>query len=443
MDAGVAGNAAEENAEPPETCSAAFAVASARAEFLGAALEAVKERGASPSAPELAAHATSQPPASDVTLTGASLAAPLDEARAAAQAALCTSVAEAGSKLESLKVAAAAYLVASKGALSRREHGVPDGGMSVGSGAQAAGCAQHTSRAHRNRFTFTFTAVVASCSAVDESHCAAEVFCFRDSVLQLSPPLAVLDCLRAKATATEFKAEFGLQIRGCDFPVEHDSLPAPQCPAHVSLRFSNSDVVHPELITLHRSCQPLSPDTTPPTLGRKREAALVKAALFAALREFKAATGGGTQNERRLRNNGLPAIAAAVAKIAAAGGDDLRACGAALTEGAATPDETEVLDGARARQLEAAVRACLLETLAGDPPAAAEAPVSDSLDCTATHERPSPADRAHSRDDSLPDDEDVFPQRRRVGSSPPRSTWQEVQQHERAGASSDDDGWFM
>jgi hypothetical protein len=153
-----------------------------------------------------------------------------------------------------------------------------------------------------------------------------------------------------------------------------------------------------------------------------------------------------------LRKRGLPAIAAAVSKVAATGGQELRRCGAALAEqqpAAALPEtaETDAADeppgaavDAEARALEKAVCASLLEVLAGDLPADLPAPEAEpevpAADLAVAEDLVR-VGRERSRATSQPsDDEEVFPQRRRVDSSPPPLMQQE-------GHSDDEDGWFL
>ena len=310
--------------------------------------------------------------------------------------AACRSRLGAGSRLERLKQASAAHLTASTAAATYAQEGAeqPVGAVSdVGNTVQAAGYAELTTGTSDKRVTWTVTAVVAS--TVDEPRedgdadvhgCAeAPLFCFANSVLLLSPPTAVLDVLRAKVTATEWKAAFGLRLTGCALDTEQTGLdgapPASQFSSCASLRFGKSDTptVRPGLVTLHRAClPPLSLGTkVPPRLGRKREAALVKSALAAALREFKAVTGGGGRSERVMRKHGLPAIAAAVAAVVAAGGVELQGCGVALSDRRRVAPDPEVpADDAQARVLENAVLTSLLDVLAGD--LAADLPAPDA-----------------------------------------------------------------
>jgi hypothetical protein len=378
----------------------------------------------------------------------------------------------ARSKLERLKDAAAAHLTASSDAAATQDRDAavhllgPGGEAGAGNTVQSAGYAQLVTGAGDKRATWTVTAVVASFSAASESQAdratgeqGCPIFCFANSVLLLHPPPALLDVLRAKTTAAEWKSVFGLNIGGCVLAAEQtgdsgDGYRAPQFSACASLRFAECDSIQPPaLIILHRTClirQPLSLGAKLPKLGRKREAALLKAALSAALRDFKIATGGGSRCERMLRKRGLPAIAAAVSKVAATGGQELRRCGAALAEQQPALPETAETDAAdeapgaavdaEARALEKAVCASLLEVLAGDLPAdlpAPEAELEVPAADLAVAEDLVRVGREHSRATSQPsDDEEVFPQRRRVDSSPPPLMQQE-------GHSDDEDGWFL
>ena len=375
-----------------------------------------------------------------------------------------------GCKLERLKHASAAHLAASA-ALTRDQDGaehlagpLPDEGNTC----QAAGHAQLTTGAPDKRVTWTMTAVVASTMNMSREDCTAapvvgvhgcadaKVFCFANSVLLLHPPVAVLDVLRAKVTAAEWKTAFGLHLTGCTLVSEPSGVDkdprAPQFPSCASLRFAKCDTptVFPGLITLHRSCLPLSLGSAKlPKLGRKREAALVKAALSAALREFKTVSGGGSRSERVLRKHGLPAIAAAVAKVATAGDYELRACGAALTErrpGAAGPDGPPAAGVDQDPSLEKAVLASLLDVLAGDfmavqppPEAEPEAEVPVVLCSTADQDH----DSERSRHTSQLDDDDVFPQRRRSDSSPPLQSAALEDASVAAALDDDDAGWFL
>lgn len=381
------------------------------------------------------------------------------------------SLSAARSKLERLKDAAAAHLTASYEAASTldRDAAMQLLGPGVEAGAsntvQSAGYAQLVTGAGDKRATWTVTAVVASPPQADrataEQGCSeAPIFCFANSVVLQHPPPALLDVLRAKTTAAEWKSAFGLTIGGCILVSEQagdsgDCSRAPQFSACVSLRFAACDSIQPALFLLHRAClirQPLSLGAKLPKLGRKREAALVKAALSAALRDFKIATGGGSRCERMLRKRGLPAIAAAVSKVASTGGQELRRCSAALAEqqpNAALPEtaETDAADeapgaavDAEARALEKAVFASLLEVLAGDLPAELPAPEAEPevpVTDVAVAEDLVRGGRERSQATSQPsDDEEVFPQRRRVDSSPPPLMQQ-------AGHSDDEDGWFL
>jgi hypothetical protein len=371
----------------------------------------------------------------------------------------------ARSKLERLKDAAAAHLTASSEAVSTLDRDAaiqllgPGGEAGASNTVQSAGYAQLVTGAGDKRATWTVTAVVASYTQADratgEQGCSeAPIFCFENSVVLQHPPPALLDVLRAKKTAAEWKSAFGLNIGGCALVAEQagdldDGSRAPQFSACASLRFADCDSVQPVLFLLHRTCsirQPLSLGAKLPKLGRKREAALVKAALSAALRDFKIATGGGSRCERMLRKRGLPAIAAAVSKVASTGGQELRRCSAALAEqqpDAALPETAVEAPGAAvdagARALEKAVFASLLEVLAGDLPADLPAPEAEpevpATDLAATDLVR--VGRERSRATSQPsDDEEVFPQRRRVDSSPPP-----LMQQERH--SDDEDGWFL
>lgn len=387
-----------------------------------------------------------------------------------------------GSKLERLKQAAAAHLATCTAALGEQVEGAvrDDSGVPVEAvlnTVQSAGFAQLKTGTGDKRVTWTVTAVLASSSAAaeprednatdvggapDAAACLTPVYCFVNSVLQQHPPAALLDVLRAKATAAEWKQAFGLVLLGCeDIAVEHVITLDSSFSSCLTLRFAQGDspTVHPALIVLHRRCsQPLPRNTTAlPKLGRRRELALMKAALFAALRDFKAATGGGSRFERNLRTHGFSAVAAAVSKMAVAGGEHLQARGAVFIErgleAASGPDETQ------AGALEKAVLASLLETLTGDlaahPPAldvGTEAPEDEAEPCldSSAAQEPSPGARArvgkqlHSRDASPAlDGEDVFPQRRRIDGSAMRSMPPapvEQQSDEDASAA---EGWFL
>ena len=392
----------------------------------------------------------------------------------------------AASTLERLKQAAAAHLSAEQHA-----KGVQGdfAGSTSNAAAQAAGFAQLATSTHGKRVIWTVTAVVASSCASDEPGAEpanvaaadeldrpgvttrqASVYCFADSVLQMRPPAAVLDALNTKSTMTAVKAATGLQLCGCEACAEYAAphgFPAPQSAPCATLRFAECDsLAMPALITFHRSssvAQPLSSAAKLPTLSRKREAALVKAALLASLRDFKCVTGGGTSFERGLRTHGFSAVASAIAKVAAAGGQELQSCATALANQlsevgpaqfpvaeAAPEDDQRRMDATqqslkrtRADTLEQTVVAALLRVLAGEPSA-------DTTDPPAPETEPEASvggisqdtsSREHPHDDPPGDDEDVFPQRRRLRS--PSPALEDAMKSEARAELGSDDGWFM
>jgi len=376
----------------------------------------------------------------------------------------------AASTLERLKQAAAAHLAA-------EQCGKP--GTTCKTAAQAAGYAQLTTGTLDKRVTWTMTAVVASSCASDEPDAVAapdeldrpgtdvtarqaSVYCFSTSVLQMRPPAALLDALNAKSTVTAVKAVTGLQLCGCEASAEHaalDGFPVPQFSPCATLRFAEcNSLAVPALVTFHRSCSmpQLSSVAKLPklSLGRKREATLIKAALLAALRDFKSATGGGTSFERSLRTHGFSALASAVAKVAAAGGEEVQTCATVLAKqlsevgptqfptAAAAPEDDQlqvdaILSLKRARDvtLEKSVVAALLRVLAGEPSADPPAPETEPAVSVGGLDTSSP------RDNPPGDDEDVFPQRRRMRS--PSPVREDALDSEVPAEHETDDGWFI
>jgi hypothetical protein len=382
----------------------------------------------------------------------------------------------------------------------------------------ALGHAEHASGAGDKRVVWSLTAVVARAGIAPEparadeppgadvdaadapaaslSHLAG-VYCFCQSALQADPPTGVLDCLRAKTTTAEWKTAFGLHLRACETAADKRNAAADDAGAAAaaaaecaSLRFfaHEAHTVHPTLLLLHRRCTLQRPPGAAaaklPMLGRKTEAALVKAALFAALADFKAATGGGTSFERGMRTDGLPAVALAAAKIVMASGLELRVSALTLVgrhqEQQLVRAEREEDDGQLSQAgVQQAVLDALLKALdasvslgggaaaaasADDEPAAANppdagagmenAPVeqdaamsSDGEEDLASLQSGLRGVRARSDDGSSQDA--IFPTqptKRRVGASPSRAVQPEPTQPAPAShgePADEDDGWFM
>jgi hypothetical protein len=205
----------------------------------------------------------------------------------------------------------------------------------------AAGHAEHASGPADKQMVWSFTAIVARHGAAPElppsggaalgnsdDHVAA-VYFFCQSALQAALTAGALDYFRAKTTAADWKTAFGLHLRGCSMTAEDDAEPADSAAAAecARLRFFAHDADSappPTLLVLYRRCKLHQPHLKLPPLGRKREMSLVKAAVTAALLDFKAATGFGTVFERGLRSHGLPAVAVSAMKIIAGGGPGLR-----------------------------------------------------------------------------------------------------------------------
>ncbi len=217
----------------------------------------------------------------------------------------------------------------------------------------------------------------------------ASLYCFNQSAALAAPTAGTLSALRAKTTAADWRAAFGLSVCGCDvLAVDDDTsgtAPTPAAGACAFLRFARGSegegAALPTTIVLHRRYS--AAGGTPPgsiaaaPLGPKNEAKLVKAALSQALHELKASTGGALSSafERGMRSHGLPAVARAMARIMLSGGAAplLRDLAEAVVQHHAPPllpaaemdedaDEEEAGDVTHAR-VEQALTAALLGAL--------------------------------------------------------------------------------
>jgi hypothetical protein len=373
--------------------------------------------------------------------------------------------------------------------------------------AVAVGHAEHASGAADKRVVWSFTAVVArhgpapelppsgDAALGDTGEHVAAVYYFCQSALQATLTAGALDHLRAKSTVEAWRTAFGLRLRGCRAAAaeEEDGEPpagAAAGAAAAELRFSvrDADSAHtPTLLVLYRRCKLHQPHLKLPPLGRKREASLVKAAVAAALLEFKAVTGFGTVFERGLRSHGLPAVAGAAIKIIAGGGPGLQQVAAdffrrwqerQLLPASSAHDAGDVAQPDVERSMLDALRSALdLDGAAGLGSAAVAADDSnaersaagaddelaadwgDALPCAALYSEGeevlslSPARRAaraRSADDAdetaaAASVDDVFPAqraKRRMGTSP-APAYEAPNRVTAADSGSDQDGWFM